>query len=130
VLENLQMGLAVKKSGAVRQYAQPQVIEVDFTSGETPLKAFLEQKSPDGDIKRYLAIAYWFRHQRDTNEISMDHAYTAYRHMGWSDWPKDVSSPFRTMKKKEYGYMRAGSNRGLYAINHIGEGVVEQMGQA
>ncbi|HEX9927282.1 MAG TPA: hypothetical protein VGB02_01935 [Pyrinomonadaceae bacterium] len=48
--------------------------------------------------------------------------------MGWSDVPKDVSGPFRAMKKKEYGYMNSGSKNGLYAINHIGENVVNQMG--
>lgn len=117
-----------KKSGAARQYTQPEVLDVDLTTGDMPIKKFLEQKNPDSDVRRYLAIAYWFKNYRETPEITMNHAYTAYRHMGWSDYPKDVSAPFREMKKTVYGYIRSGSSRGLYAINHIGEGVVEQMG--
>lgn len=118
------------KSSAAPKYAAPKALDLDLTSGDMPLKSFIEQKKPDGDIKRYLAIAYWFKEYRATNEITKDHAYTCYRFMGWSDVPKDVSGPFRAMKKKEYGWMNAGSvkGKGLYAINHIGENVVNQMG--
>ncbi len=118
------------KNGAAPKYAAPTALELDLISGDMPLKTFLEKKKPDGDIKRYLAIAYWFKEYRAINEITKDHAYTCYRFMGWSDVPKDVGGPFRAMKKKEYGWMNAGSvkGKGLYAINHIGENVINQMG--
>jgi hypothetical protein len=119
--------VAAKKKSAPR-YTKPETLELDLESGDVPLKTFLEQKKPEGDIKRYLAIAAWFKQHRGLNEITMDHAYTCYRFMGWNDVPKDVSGPFRAMKKREYGYINAGSAKGLYAINHIGENVVNQMG--
>lgn len=119
--------VAAKKKAAPR-YTKPETLELDLESGDVPLKTFLEQKKPEGDIKRYLAIAAWFKQHRGLNEITMDHAYTCYRFMGWNDVPKDVSGPFRAMKKREYGYINAGSAKGLYAINHIGENVVNQMG--
>lgn len=116
------------KSNGAPKYTAPKPLDLDLTSGKVPLKTFIEQKNPDGDVKRYLVIAYWFKEYRGISEITKDHAYTCYRFMDWSDVPKDVSGAFRTMKKKEYGWMNAGSKNGLYAINHIGENVVNQMG--
>ena len=42
-----------KKKSAARQYRIPQPLELDLVSGDPPLKNFLEQKQPDGDVKRY-----------------------------------------------------------------------------
>ena len=108
---------------------QPQPLELDLISGDVPLKTFLEQKNPTSDIKRYLAIAYWLKQYRSINEITMDHAYTCYRHMG-SGWnvPKDAGIPLRQMKQKRYGWMSSGSAPGSYAINHLGENEVNNMG--
>lgn len=116
-----------KKRAGARTSRTPQPIELDLTSGDMPLKGFIEQKKPDGDIKRYLAIAYWLKKYRNINEVNMDHAYTCYRHLGWQV-PADASRPLRAMKSTRYGWMTAGSTRGAYAINHIGENQAEQMG--
>ena len=108
---------------------QPQPLELDLISGDVPLKAFLEQKKPTSDVKRYLVIAYWLKQYRSINDITMDHAYTCYRHMG-SGWnvPKDAGIPLRQMKQKKYGWMSSGSTPGSYAINHLGENEVNKMG--
>jgi hypothetical protein len=118
---------APKKRGGARTSRTPQPIDLDLTSGDMPFKGFIEQKKPDGDIKRYLAIAYWLKKYRDINEVNMDHAYTCYRYLGWQV-PADASAPLRAMKSTRYGWMTAGSIRGAYVINHIGENQVEQMG--
>ena len=117
-----------KKSGP-RQYRTPQAVDLDLTSGDVPLKDFLEQKKPDGDIKRYLVITYWLKKYRNIEEVTMDHAYTCYRHMG-TGWqvPGDAAAPFRAMKGKHYGWMKAGSAKGAYVINHLGENEVGRMG--
>jgi hypothetical protein len=117
------------KKNAARQYTQPQVLDLDLGSGDVPLKTFLEQKKPQSTLKRYLAILYWFKHYCNLTEITMDHAYNAYRFMG-TGWnvPKDVSGPFRAMKKKQYGWATSGSTPGSYAITHIGENEVNKMG--
>ncbi len=122
---------AAKRKGAARQYPTPQAVDLDLTSGDMPLKKFFEEKSPDGDIKRYLAIAYWLRKYRNIEEVTMHHAYTCYRHMG-TGWqvPPDAAAPLRAMKRKQYGWMRAGSTKGAYAINHLGENEVEKMPSA
>ena len=120
-----------KKKGAARQYTTPQAIDLDLISGDMPLKKFLEAKNPDGDIKKYLAIAYWLRKYRNVEEITMHYAYTCYRHMG-TGWqvPPDAAAPLRAMKRKQYGWMRTGSAKGAYAINHLGENEVEKMPNA
>lgn len=119
------------KAKTVVKFSPPKALDLDLISGDMPLKKFLDEKNPGkSQIRRYLAIAYWFKHYRDTPEITKDHAYTCFRFIGWSDVPKDVGSPFRQMKKTQYGYMNAGSAEGLYAINHIGENVVVQMGSS
>ena len=121
---------AVKsKAGRTGAPRQPVPLDLDLSSGDMSLKTFLEGKNLDTDIKRYLAIAYWFKHHRNTTAITMDHAYTAYRFvdLGWNV-PKDASGPFRAMKQKRYGWMGAGAEKGSYAINHIGENEVLKMG--
>jgi hypothetical protein len=116
------------KTGKVPTLRQPQPVELDLISGEVPLKAFLEKKNPTSDVKRYLSIAYWLKEYRGINEITMDHAYTCYRHMG-TGWnvPKDASAPLRQMKTKRYGWMASGSTPGSFAINHLGENEVNNM---
>ena len=114
-----------KAKSSSRQFPTPQTLELNLTIGDTPLKAFLEQKKPVGDNKRYLVIAYWLKKNLAINEIDMNHAYTCYRFMGWNV-PADAGSPLRGMKTQ--GWMTKGSGKGSYSINHIGENVVIEMG--
>lgn len=127
--DGLSSSPSFKKKSAARQYRTPQPLELDLVSGDPPLKNFLEQKQPDGDVKRYLAIAHWLKQHRNIQEITMDHVYTCYRHMG-TGWqvPADVGAPLRAMKGKQYGWMKTGSTKGSYSINHLGENEVGKMG--
>lgn len=120
-----------KKPTSARQYRTPKIVDLDLASGPQPLKTFLEDANPDNDIKKYLVIAYWLKKYRNINDVTMDHTYTCYRHMG-AGWqvPTDAAAPFRAMKRKEYGYMKSGSSKGSYTINHVGENVVEGMVKA
>jgi hypothetical protein len=106
----------------------PQPIDLDLTSGDMPIKAFLEQKNPETDFDRYLAITFWLKKYKGINEVNADHLYTCYRFMEWQV-PKDPTAPFRNMKKPQYGWVGSGSEKATYVINHIGENKVEQMGR-
>jgi hypothetical protein len=78
-----------KKRGGARTSRTPQPIDLDLTSGDMPLKGFIEQKKPDGEIKRYLAIAYWLKKYRTINEVNMDHAHTCPLKplpLDWGGW--------------------------------------------
>jgi hypothetical protein len=114
------------KSTKQRQLRTPQPLDIDLTVGDPAFKVFMEQKKPDGDTKRYLAVAQWLKTNLSINEITMDHAYTCYRAMGWNV-PNDASVPFRNAKSN--GWMKSGVVKGSYVINHIGEGVVNDMGR-
>ncbi len=105
-----------------RSVKSPQVLDLDFTSGEVPLKSFLTKFAGDQVTKRYLLIAYWFKHYGELEDVTMDHIHTGYRHMGWQT-PKDASQPLRDMKSKQ-GWFHKGDGRGSYKINHIGENEV------
>lgn len=117
-----------KKNGSARQYPTPQPVDLDLTSGDEPLKTFLEKRAPEGDIKRYLAIAYWLKKYCNIEEVTMHHIYTCYRHMG-GGWqvPADAAAPLRAMKRRRYGWMKGGSSKGTYVINHLGENEIEKM---
>lgn len=114
------------KNSSSRKLPTPAMLDIDLTSGEVSLKTFIEQKKPSGDNKCYLAIAYWLKTYRDINEVTMDHAYTCYRMLGWNV-PKDASSPLRQMKKQ--GWMNKSKELGAYSINHVGENVINEMGK-
>jgi hypothetical protein len=115
------------KSTAVRQLRSPTLLDLDLTSGDVPFKTFMEQKKPAGDNKRYLVVAQWLKTYLNIDEITMDHVYTCYRSLNWNV-PDDAAAPLRSIKAK--AWMRKGTTKGAYAITHIGEGVVNDMGQA
>ena len=58
----------------------------------------------------------------------MDHVHTCYRHMGWQT-PNNPIQTFRTLKSVD-GSFGKGDEKGCYAINHIGENKVQQLGQS
>lgn len=103
-----------------RRYKTPLVIpDLEFTSGEMPLKRYIDEQAPEENSKRYLAIAFWLKEYRNYEEIGADHIYTCYRALGLNV-PGDVLSVFRGLKKQ--GWVIEGSQKGSFKINHIGEG--------
>lgn len=101
-----------------------QVLDLDLKSGDMPLAEFVREKGPSSLNERYLVIAYWFKHYRQTNKISANHVYTAYKKVGWGTDIKDMSQPFRDLKKGGRGSLEGGE----FVINHLGEDVVEKLG--
>lgn len=112
-------------NGAPRKLRTPEIVALDLKTSPS-LGEYCEQRKPEGDNKRYLAIVGYLRQHRNISEVTMDHMYTCYRHMGWNV-PRDVSSPLRSLKKS--GWLDKGTARGAYALNHIGENEIEKMGK-
>jgi hypothetical protein len=102
---------------------QPKVLELDFKVGTVPLRTYLDQKNPPSHSRKCLLIAAWLKANLSIDDMTMDHIYTAYRHMGWTS-PKDITSPVRGMKKQN-GWFNKGKEEGSYAINHIGIDVAD-----
>lgn len=97
----------------------PKIVQVELRGGDVPLRTFLA-KAPDTVDKRYILIAYWYKTYRQVSEVSLDHIYTAYKEMTWTNFPKDVGQPLRAMKTE--GWFDKGSGGGAYTLNHMGDG--------
>jgi hypothetical protein len=111
-------------SKSPRVIKSPQVLDIDLTSGEVPLKAFLSGYSGDEVAKRYLLVAFWLKTYRSVPDVSMDHIHTGFRHMAWHT-PKDAAQPLRGMKFN--GWFHKGEMRGFYKLNHVGENEVSRI---
>jgi hypothetical protein len=114
------------KQRSQRTYATPEVIDIDLTGGEMPLKTFCDQKAPDSDLTKYLVIAAWLKEYRQIESVGINHIHTCYRHMGWFT-PKDTPQPMRDLKRRAW-FNKTG--RSEYAINHVGMNEVLKMGAA
>lgn len=112
-----------RANGAPKKLRTPQIVDLDLKTAPG-LKEYCDKLQPEGDNKRYLAIVAYLRQHRTVREVTMDHVYTCYRHMGWNV-PRDVSSPLRGLKKS--GWLDKGEAKGAYALNHIGENEIEKM---
>jgi hypothetical protein len=109
------------------KYPVPKVMDdLDLTTAPS-LQSFADQKKPEKEVDRFLVIAAWFHDHRNENAISMNHVFTCYKKLRWPSAIADFAWPLRALKKD--GLMSSPS-RGLYAINHIGLGRIEEMGEA
>jgi hypothetical protein len=116
--------LATKVPSKTRKpyVAKVKVIEVDLNSGDMPFEKYVEQKSPDQLIAKFLVIAVWFKEFRNLDEITADHVYTGFKKVGWGPVP-DMTQPFRDLKKTGRGDYEGGK----FKVNHIGIDFVEKM---
>lgn len=118
-----------RKAGGTSQASKPrspQIIDLDLKSAKVSLKDFITEKNVgDNDLRRNLAIAYWLKEHLKINAVTMDHIHTCYRTLGWQT-PKDASAALRNGKKS--GWFNKGSEKGSYAINHVGENEIMGMG--
>jgi hypothetical protein len=118
---------ATPRVRAKRTVSSPEILDLDLSSGDMPLKKFFEQKNPDSDAKRYLVIAYWFKHYGSAQNVTLHHIHTAYRHLKLNT-PKDPGQPLRDLKSKNQ-WLNKAEGKGTYTINHIGENTVNEMPQ-
>jgi len=117
-----------KKSSAPRKLPTPKVVDVSFNDASPTLKEFVAEKKPDNDLRKYLVIAYWYKHHKSIGDLTVDHFFTAYRHLGWAV-PRDPGMPIRDLRHKKRTQFGGGKERGTCVINHVGEEVVLQMGK-
>lgn len=115
----------VVRDAKPRKYPTPQVLDIDLTSPMS-FEEYANKKKPENEKDRFLVAATWFKEHRNEPAIGMSHVYTCYKKMRWPSAIADFSWPFRSLKKE--GLMGSGG-RGLYAINHIGTGRADEMGE-
>lgn len=108
----------------LRKPSSPKVIPLEL-KGDFSLESFVHQHTPNTDRDRNLVVAAFFKEHRAESEITVNHVYTCYRHMGWSTSIDDFGSTLRSLKKEQ---LVDTPSRGSYAINHIGLDRVLKLG--
>jgi hypothetical protein len=103
----------------------PTVLDIDLSSGDVPWEDYARDKNPKKETKRFLTVCRWFKDHRKKDAIGVDEVYTCYRKAGWPYGIKDFDAVFRLLKKNQY-VKRVSA--GQYAINQLGESVVDKLG--
>lgn len=110
------------------KFPTPKVVDIDLKGGDLPFKVFADQKKPESQVEKYMVIAYWLKEQRSLNEISIDHVYTCFKHIGWTKLPKNIAQGFIDAKRRHAAF-DTGTTDGQWRLNHVGENKVVEMGQ-
>lgn len=92
--------------------------DIRFDETPTRLVDFVAHYNLKSDLKRYLAIALWFKEELKLTEINVRHWYTAFKFLKWTI-PNDPAQPIRDLRANKT--LSKGSAIGHSFINHIGE---------
>ena len=104
--------------------------DLNLTTAKVQLSDFVKEKNPTGDMDKYAVIAAGFNEYFSTEEVTIDHVFTAYNSLGWkAQMPEDPSQTFRNLKSSK-NWVDSGSQRGAYKINWAGLNAVNKMGAA
>lgn len=99
--------------------SSPKVVEDVDLRAHPSLEAYVSQYPPKTELDKNLVVAAFFsEHRPDVGEISMHHVYTCYRALGWGTGNADFSAPLRKLKSEQF--LKSGSTKGSYIINHLG----------
>jgi hypothetical protein len=113
-----------RRAPAKRKIRALKLIEdLSFDGKTMSLQDFMDQYNfEDKAMRRYLGIAAWFKEQGPGEDITINHIYTAYRSLGWTDMPDNPSQPLAdAANQKNFKWISAGEKSGSYHINHVGE---------
>lgn len=102
---------------------------LDLTTATVPLKDFVSEKNPKSDVKKYAVIAVWYKQHFKTEEISIDHIFTAYVALGWKA-QLPGPDPAQTLRNLKYqkNWLSAGSKEGFFKVTWPCEDAVNKMG--
>lgn len=99
---------------------------LDLTTATVSLQDFAKAKNPTSVNDKYLVVATWFKEQMKTDEINIDHIFTAFRTLDWTT-PDDLAAPFRTLKHSKQ-YFDKGDSVGGYKVTFLATNYVSKMG--
>jgi len=102
--------------------------DLKFDDVSPTLDEFVAEKKPDTHLDRYLCIAYWFKHHKDTEDLTVEHFFTAYMHYSWT-LPTNAATPVRDLRHQKRQWFLAGSVQGTSTIANSGERRVMEMGK-
>jgi hypothetical protein len=92
--------------------------DLDYGSAVS-LEDFCQEKAAKTLSEKYLTIAAWFKHHRQTEEITVDHVFTCFGVLGWKDRPDDMGQVFRNIKRVKQWFDN-GSKSGFWKLTITG----------
>ena len=98
---------------------------LDLNAATLSLQEFAKAKNPTTINDKYVVVATWFKEQLKTDEITIDHLFTAFRTLNWQT-PDDLTSPFRTLKHSKQYFDKGGV--GGYKVTFLATNYVSKMG--
>lgn len=103
---------------------------VDLTAADVQLAAYVAMKDPKDTQEKYIVISQWFKEFLGVEEFSVDHIYTAYKHLGWqAQLPPDPGQPLRDLRYKK-SWLDQGSGKATYKLNWSGTNYVNKLGSS
>jgi hypothetical protein len=118
-------------SGQKRSYsfkAPTFLNDLDLNKGTKPLSEFIEAKNPTDAMDKYLVVAFWLQKYMSVEEVTVDHIYTVFDHLGWkAEMPVKPGKPLADLKSKRHVLTREEGATG-YKVNFKGEQYIENMG--
>jgi hypothetical protein len=102
--------------------------DLDLNKATRPLSEFLAEKNPTDVMDKYLVVAFWLQKYMGVAEVSVDHIYTVFDHLGWKgEMPVKPGKPLADLKSKRHMLTREPEAAG-YKVNFKCEQYVENMG--
>ena len=120
---------APRKASTQRKPPNFKIIrDLKFDDVSPTLAEFVADKKPDTHLDRYLCIAHWFKHHKDSEDLTVEHFFTAYMHYSWT-LPTNEATPVRDLRHQKRQWFLAGSVQGTSTIANSGERRVMEMGK-
>jgi hypothetical protein len=102
--------------------------DLNLTQAKVPLSEFMKQKNLTDMMDKYAVVAVWLKEQFGIAEISIDHIFTAFMHLGWeSQFPTEVGKPLSNLTYNRHWFEK-GEAKNSFAIVWLGESEVGKMG--
>ena len=111
-----------EKKSVPRERKPPRIPELNNKldlNTATSLATYVKEKAPKTTSERFLVVAGWFKHHRNTDEISISDMFTCFHVMGWKDRPEDIGQHFRNLKSHQK-WFGSGTGKGTYQLTITG----------
>jgi hypothetical protein len=108
-----------------RRPRTPKLVDIDLRAGDIPFEEYVAQTAPQSQIEKVLVIAGWYSNYANVKEITVDHVYSGFKAMKWTDVPNDFRVPLADLARKKE-FLTKGDRRS-WVLNHLGEAELQKM---
>ena len=118
-----------RAAGSRKQPNYKVLPEIQIDDVSPTLKEFVLERHAESDLKRYLVIAYWFKHTKKIEDLTTEHWFTAYKLLGWTP-PANPAQPVADLRHQRRQNLSSGATKGTWTINNVGEKIVMGLSKA